>query len=60
MQTNLPPSYYTLAELFYQRSAALAFGMDDVIDTLNVEIEAQATHERNGVSTIRPFDWERD
>lgn len=60
MQTNLSPTYYTLAELFYQRSAALAFGMDDVLDTLNAEIDAQAAHEANGFSLMRPFDQEID
>lgn len=59
METTAP-TYYTLAELFYQRTVALAFGWDEMIDVLDFEIELQASFEQTGFISIRPFDWAVD
>lgn len=53
----MAPSYYTLVELFYQRSNALAFGMDTA--GLDFEIELMERYE-TGLVSARPFDYEVD
>ncbi len=60
MQPNQAPTYYTLAELFYQRTVALTQGDDKMVDVLNYEIDLQAAHEQRLMAASRPFDQEYD